>query len=147
MDIDKLTASIKLHEGSGPMENGRYMPYTDTTGHTTIGNGINISEGIDQDENDYLVSHRLQLAVGEAETESWWNCIQGNDARENAFIEIGWNIGFASLSNFHNALAAASGGDWDACAAAFLDSLWAKQVGQRAETLAAMIVTGQFPNS
>lgn len=141
IDIDKLTASIKLHEGAGPMHNGRYLPYVDTTGRTTIGNGINISAGIDQDENDFLTGHRIRLAIGEAQTQSWWPYVAGYDARSRAFVEIGWNIGFPDLSNFHVALAAASNGDWNACAAAFLDSLWSKQIGKRAETLAAMILT------
>ena len=141
MDIDKLTASIKLHEGF------RAFPYQDTTGHITIGWGRNLTgKGIADDEAQLMLGNDLQSAIREAETQPWWNAVKGNDARENAFVEIGYNLGFAALSNFHVALAAASNGDWPACGAALLDSLWHEQVGQRAETLTAMIVTGQFPN-
>lgn len=140
MDLNKLTASIKQHEGL------RNFPYTDTTGHVSIGFGRNLTgKGISNEEAEYLLGNDIQLSIGEAKTQPWWGFVAGCDARENAFIEICYNIGFGALSNFHVALAAASSGDWTACSAAFLDSLWAKEVGSRAVILCKMIETGLFP--
>lgn len=139
VDPDKLTASIKYHEGL------RLMPYTDTTGHTTIGYGLNLSAGITIDEANWLLGNRLQSAIRTAEAQLWWPHVQDNDARSRAFIELVYNLGISTLNEFRAALAAAMCDDWPACSAAFLQSLWARQVGARAETITSMILTGSDP--
>ena len=45
-DMDKLIASIRLHEGTGPVVNGKFMPYNDSLGNPTIAWGHLISKGI-----------------------------------------------------------------------------------------------------
>ena len=138
VDLDKLTASIKAHEGL------RLSAYTDTTGHITIGYGRNISNvGISQSEADYLLGNDIQSAIGTAETQDWWPHVKGSDARARAFIEILFNLGLGGLAYFRKALDAAMSDDWDTCSVELLDSLWAKQVGKRAEVLAAMVKTGE----
>lgn len=137
MDIAKLTFSIQQHEGL------RLKPYVDTTGNITLSYGVNITAGITQDEADYLFNSRFQSALREAQTESWWQYVADNDARSRAMVEMCYNMGAGGVAGFHDALAAMQRGDWNACAAGFLNSLWAKQVGQRAQTLAAMILTGE----
>ena len=136
MDIAKLIVSIKEHEGL------RLKPYVDTTGNVTISYGVNLSNGISQDEADYLFGNRFQSALREAQTESWWQYVADNDARSRAMVELVYNLGANGVAGFHDALAAMQRGDWNACAAAFLDSLWARQVKQRAEVLAAMLLNG-----
>jgi lysozyme len=138
VDLDKLTTSIKAHEGF------RQFPYTDTTGHMTIGYGRNLSaQGVSDDEASYLLKNNIDQAISDAQAKPWWACVSGNDARARAFIEIGFNIGFGTMDGFSKALDAAMRADWNTCAAEFLDSLWARQVGQRAITLTRMIATGQ----
>lgn len=137
MDLAKLSQSIQAGEGC------RLNPYTDTTGHLTIGFGRNLSSnGISLDEARFLLSNDLQFAVRTAQTQPWWSVVKDDDVRSRALTEIGYNIGFRALAGFHKALDAALRRDWPACAAALLDSLWARQVGARAERLAAMILTG-----
>lgn len=138
VDLGKLTSSIKLHEGL------RLVPYLDTTGHITIGYGRNLNnEGISQDEAEYLLGNDIQLYIRTAEAQPWWPNVKDNDARARAFIEILFNLGLGSLAYFRKALAAAMRSDWDTCSIELLDSLWSKQVGERAEQLAKMIKTGQ----
>lgn len=138
MDIDKLTASIKSHEGYNS------FPYEDTTGHITIGFGRNLTgEGISNEEGEYLLQNDINRAISEAESQSWWPAVSTSDPRTRAFVEIVFNIGLGKLAGFSHALEAAMQSDWVACASAFRDSLWFRQVGNRAVTLCNMIETGQ----
>lgn len=145
ISLDKLTSDIKQAEGTGPVKNGRFMPYTDTTGNLTIGNGINLSAGITDAENTYLLGNRIRFAIGEAEAQPWWDHVKDNDARARGFIEIIFNIGLGGLGTFREGLDAAMRDDWAGCSAAFLDSLWHRQVGARAERICNMILTGEDP--
>lgn len=138
VDMDKLKASIKRHEGC------RLVPYRDTQGFLTVGYGRNLSsKGISQNEAEYLLQSDLAEALSIAEGQKWWANVKDNDARARAFVEIIFNLGLGTLAYFRKALAAALQNDWDACSNELLDSLWAKQVGKRAEELALMIKTGQ----
>jgi lysozyme len=47
------------------------------------------------------------------------------------------------LLGFHDTLAAILNDDWQRAHDEMLDSLWAKQVGERAQRLAKMILTGE----
>ena len=62
--------------------------------------------------------------------------------RWSVFVNMAYNMGIEHLLGFHDTLAAAQRGDWDATAAGMLDSLWAKQVGGRAVRLAQQMRTG-----
>lgn len=136
MDIAKLTASIKEHEGL------RFLPYVDTTGNVTIGYGCNLSAGISDDEAEFLLRNRIELSIGEAEKMPWWNKVSDNDARSNALIECIYNLGARKFSVFIKVHAALCAGDFRTASAELLNSLWAKQVGKRAEVLATMVRTG-----
>lgn len=137
MDLSKLKQSIMEHEGL------RLFPYTDTTGHISIGYGTNLSAGISHDEAEDLLSNRLQFATVSAESQSWWAYLGGNDARQRAVVECVYNMGLHGFGGFHDTLAALERGDWPAASAGLLNSLWAHQVGQRAEVIAKMILTGE----
>lgn len=138
MDFEKLTESIKQHEGF------RNFPYTDTVGKLTIGWGHNLSDnGITKDVAELLLSNDIRSAIRTAEAQNWWPYVKDNDVRARAFTEIGFNVGFGALGLFRKAVAAASRDDWDVCADEFLDSKWHAQVGLRAQRLAAMIRTGR----
>lgn len=137
MDISKLTISIQQHEGL------RLFPYQDTTGNTTIGFGRNLSgKGISNGEANYLLSSDISDAILSASAQTWWPSVVGNDARSRAMAELVFNMGASGVTSFKNAIACLESSDFDGAATAFLDSLWAKQVGSRADVLAEMIRTG-----
>jgi len=141
IDLAKLTASINDNESI------RLLPYTDTTGHITIGWGTNLNAGITQAEADYLRDNRISSAVETAKAQPWWPMVQDCDPRARAFIEILFNMGLAKFNEFTKAIAAALQSDWQTCSAELLESLWAQQVGERAERLVAMVATGEDPGS
>jgi GH24 family phage-related lysozyme (muramidase) len=75
IDLAKLTASINENESL------RLLPYTDTTGHITIGWGTNLDAGITQGEADYLRDNRITAAIDIAQAQPWWPMVQDCDAR------------------------------------------------------------------
>lgn len=136
MDLEKLTASIQAHEGLS------LKKYVDSVGKETIGYGHNLDNGISNAAAEQILSDDIQSAIREAHAQAWWQYVDGDDVRSRAMSEIVYNLGIGGVSGFHDALAAMARGDWPACGAAFLDSLWHKQVGGRAEVLAKMIMIG-----
>jgi lysozyme len=137
MDNSKLQASIMAHEGL------RLKAYIDTAGKTTIGYGRNISDdGISQSEAVLLLANDMQSCIAQAEGEPWWPVVVNDDVRSRAMVELVFNLGIGKLRGFVNALSALGGGDFEGAAAGFLDSEWAREVGNRAAVLTEMIRTG-----
>jgi lysozyme len=71
----------------------------------------------------------------------WWR--EMNDVRQNVLANMCF-MGIGKLLGFKNTLAFMQAKRYDAAAVGMLDSLWAKQVGQRAVRLATMMRTGEF---
>lgn len=138
MDKDKLIASIQLGEGL------RLKPYVDSVGKITIGYGRNLTDkGISTDEADALLNNDIMVAFCEAEDEPWWPNVINNDARSRALVEMIFNMGLGRFHGFVNAIACLMNNDFTGAAANFMDSLWAKQVHDRAVRLTQMIATGE----
>lgn len=134
---DKLKASLKLHEGY------RLLPYTDTTGNLTIGVGHNLTEGLPAFLVEDLLSWDILTAVRATDRMFPWVAAL-DDVRRRVFVELVFNLG-GRLLGFHDTLAHARAGRWRDAATSLLDSLWARQVGSRAQTLADMLATGRDP--
>lgn len=138
VNLLKLTTSIKRHEGC------RLIPYRDTQGFLTVGWGRNLStKGISQHEADFLLDNDILSCIRETETQPWWNAVKDNDARARAMVELIFNLGLPKLRTFRKALAALGRRDFETASVELLRSLWARQVKGRAETLAAMVLTGR----
>lgn len=139
--MSRIINMLKLHEGV------KSHAYKCTAGKTTIGVGRNIDAdggmGLSEDEIDYLLSNDVERVKAELEREfDWfkWLCA----ARSDAMINICFNLGMPRLKLFKNALSAMAAGDYELAATEFLDSRWARQVGDRALTIAGMIQTGVY---
>lgn len=129
---------LQRHEGL------RLVPYRDTTGHLTIGYGLNLDAGISKAEAEWLLRTRV-MAATEAVARSlpWWARL--DEVRRSVLVDMAYNLGIAGLLKFRRTLAAIERGDYDAAARGMLASLWARQVGQRAVRLATMMRTGEWP--
>lgn len=146
MDIDKLTTSIMTHEGTGPVTNGRFLPYVDTTNHLSVGYGRNLHDrGLSGPEAQFLLANDIRDVLAEAEQQEWWPHVSGNDARARACLEMLFNLGVGGFRTFETAIGCLLNDDFAGASAAFLQSLWHRQVGQRAEVLAGMIASGEDP--
>lgn len=70
----------------------------------------------------------------------WWR--QLDDIRQDVLVNMGFNMGVTGLVQFHNTLAAVQNHRWQAAHDGMLMSLWARQVGTRAQRLAEQMLTG-----
>jgi lysozyme len=90
--------------------------------------------GINRDEAEYLKKNDILRAVEGLNTHlPWWANL--DVVRQRALVELAFNMGIGSSSrgllSFRNALPALQRGDYEAAAAGFRNSKWAKDVGPR----------------
>lgn len=138
MNRDELMERLIRHEGL------RQLPYRDTRGKLTIGIGRNLDDvGVTAAEAKQLCIHDIMTAEAMLDGGApWWRSM--NEARQQVLAEMCFNMGWPKLRAFEKALLAMRETRWDDAAAEMLDSLWAKQVGKRAVTLATAMRTGAF---
>ena len=141
MDSRRLEDSIILHEG-GPALKPELDPAGD--GSQVIGYGRNLQrKGITRVEAYYLLScdiAELAHAVPAIVSDFW----ALNDARQNVLLELAYVVGLTGLAGFHNMLSALAIHEYEIAANEILNSKFARQVGQRAITLAHQMRTGEF---
>jgi len=135
-----LLDMIKRHEGV------RSKVYVCSGGYETIGVGRNISEtglGLDNKEIEYLLSNDILRIRKELEDEyPWFSRL--DTVRQDALIDISFNLGQTVLRKFKNALHAMSKKQYEQAADEFMDSRWSKQVGNRAVEVTNMIKYGEY---
>jgi lysozyme len=112
----------------------------------TVGVGRNIDEngglGLSDDEIEYLLANDIKRVREELEdTYFWFRAL--NEARQDAMIDICFNLGLTRLRGFVKALEAMSREQFDIAADEFMDSRWATQVGNRAIEVTEIIRTGE----
>jgi lysozyme len=138
--MSKLSDQLRIHEGV------RKHVYLCSAGYETIGVGRNIADsglGLSDDEIDYLLENDITRCRKELETYSWFSDL--DEVRQDALINMCFNLGLSRLANFKNALSSMAIGAYADAAEHFLDSRWASQVGNRAQEVAHMIRTGEYP--
>ncbi len=137
MDLKALKALIEKHEGR------RLKPYTDPTGHLTIGVGRNLSEvGISNAEADFMFTQDIIRAIGSL-CNTFKICLTDlPENRRDALIDMMFNLGEGTFGKFVNFIMAIRAKNWDKAADEMLDSAWHKQLPARVEELAEMIRRG-----
>ena len=121
----------------------RLKPYRDTAGKLTIGIGRNLDDvGISHDEALTLLQADIERASRWLRANLPW--VSGLDeVRQAAMINMAFNLG-SRVYEFAQFLRKLQSGDYESAASEMLDSLWASQVGPRADRLAQQIRTGQW---
>lgn len=138
MDVNKrkLIDSIKRHEGFSA------KPYRCSQGFMTIGYGRNVeSRGITESEAELLLYNDIESAVDSAVLLEYWHSL--NEVRRRVIIEMIFNLGLPKFLEFSKMRLALLDHDYFKAADEMIDSLWAKQVGGRAKTLANMMRLGE----
>lgn len=141
MSNDKLIEMLKVHEGV------ETHAYKCSASKITVGVGRNIDPkggiGLTEDEIDYLLQNDIDRIISELDFQyEWFSDL--NSSRQDAMIDISFNLGQTRLRKFEKALTAMSKGDWEEAADEFMDSKWAKQVGHRSKELTNIIRTGSY---
>ena len=139
--MEHLIKMLKRHEGVKP------HAYRCSENFVTVAGGRNIDEtgglGLSVDEIEFLLANDIRRCRAElVENFDWF---EGLDSiRQDALIDFNFNVGLTTFMKFKKFIAAIKKGNWDAAATELLSSKYAKQVGARADELAAMIKSGEY---
>lgn len=95
--------------------------------------------GADWLEMQQLVATERQLA----HDYDFWPRL--NDARQNALVEMAYQMGVDKEEGFHDAIRAIREERWHDAEVAMLDSKWARQTPPRAARIAQQLSSGLFP--
>lgn len=135
-DRDTLMQELVRDEGV------KLQPYRCTAGKLTIGVGRNIEDrGITNAEAMYLLNNDIAICESEL-TVVLPNWRELSDTRQRVLLNMVFNLGRARLMGFTKFLACLKMKDFAGAADQMMDSLWAKQVGQRAVRLRDMLLRG-----
>ena len=128
----------------------RRNPYPDSEGIPTIGVGHNLEasplpEGwapplSDEQIDQLLVSDLLSVFSGLDAHLGWWRML--TYPRQRVLANMAFNLGLPRLMGFKNAIRFMEQGAYADSAKEMLSSKWARQVGERADRLAKMMVQG-----
>tara|TARA_R110000744_G_scaffold176716_1_gene295546 strand:- start:45 stop:464 length:420 start_codon:yes stop_codon:yes gene_type:complete len=139
--MSAIIQMLRKHEGV------ETHAYKCTANKTTIGVGRNIDKaggiGLSDDEIDYLLANDVKRVRAELSVAFRWFKMAA-PARQDAMMDMCFNMGLPRLKKFKNALAAMAMGDYNEAAREFLNSRWATQVGQRAITVTDIIRSGEY---
>jgi lysozyme len=136
-----IVEMLRKHEGV------ETHAYKCTANKTTIGVGRNVDPdggiGLSNDEIDFILANDVRRVNTELlDTFKWYKSLDA--PRKDALMDMCFNMGLPRLKQFKKSLAALAKADYELAAAEFLDSRWARQVGNRAITVTDMIRSGGY---
>lgn len=135
--MSELIQQLKRHEGF------KSKPYKCTAGKLTIGYGLNLDAGIDEELAEIILKYKISKVTAKLEGADWFNSID-SQARRDLIVNMAFNIGVSGIFKFVKMINAISVRDYHLAANEMLDSKWAKQVGSRATELAEQMRSGQY---
>ena len=112
-EIDLVVSRLLTEEGKRP------FAYNDLTGkrvtcqpggNLSIGVGLNLETGLDNEEIEWLLRHRVGKTAVALVGYSWYQ--KCNAPRRSALLDIGFNGGVGDLLHYPRMLAAIGRDDW-----------------------------------
>lgn len=150
----RLIAMVKQSEGCRlaayddatgmPVAAGGVVQGTLTIGYGHTGPDVMSGQICTQAQADACLNADLEMAQTDMEC-TFTGQFQASEARHGALVDIIFNMGAANFGQFHNTIDAIRRSDWAAASDGLLNSLWHRQVGNRALRDAAMVLTNQWP--
>ncbi len=136
--MSDLTEQLKRHEGL------RLHPYKCTAGKLTVGFGRNLDDkGITAREAELMLENDVLYLFSVLPSKiKFFNHL--DKVRADILVNMAFNMGIAGLLKFKKMLSAMEREDWAQAANEMLDSRWAGQVGNRANELHKMMITGEY---
>ena len=129
--INEIADTLKIDEGFSK------HCYTCTEGKHTIGFGRNIDAdgglGISEEEAEFLLHNDIKRTIKECKNWDWFD--RQPDRVKRVLVELVYNIGYPSASNFNLMLSALAQDDLATASSELLDSKYARQVPFRAQRL------------
>ena len=125
-------------------EDYKQFPYTDTTGHLTVGIGRNLSDrGISTTEAFYLLDDDIMYFTGKLmHYLNFFTSLSEN--RQIVLVDMCFNLGVQGFLNFKEMILALEAHDYERAAHEMIESKWAQQVGERATKLANIMRTNEL---
>lgn len=119
--------------------------YQDSLGYWTIGVGRLIDKrlggGLRDDEINYLLNNDVEEALITAQKlVKNFEALTSN--RKVVILHLAFNLGYTKLAKFFNTLKAVNEGRWEDAARGMENSLWYRQVGDRAKRLVKLMREG-----
>lgn len=126
-----LREMVKKNEGT-KKKNGRHVLYKCTAKKWTCGHGRNAEDkGFSQDEVDLMLTNDIQEASQDVMS-IFPHFYTYSQNRQNALIDMDFNLGKSGFLGFKKMIAAVKAEDWPEAAKQAKDSEWYKQVKKRA---------------
>jgi lysozyme len=118
-------------------------PYRCTSDKLTIGIGRNLDDvGISRDEALYLLSNDIKRVERGLMSNSTFNALDEN--RKIAIMNMAFQLGVNGCLSFRNMWSALARKDWQGAHREALNSRWAKQTPNRANRIAAILLTSEI---
>jgi len=143
-----LKNRLKEYEGTkeyqaklGYFKNGRFWPYKDSLGFSTIGyghliiKGEDFSTGLTEEEADKLLSHDLAKAVMQVQTMG----LSLPDDWNDFIIIMVFQLGFKGVLKFRKMLAALEVQNYKEAIKQAKDSLWYRQTPNRVNDMISQL--------
>lgn len=139
--MTRLEKLLIKHEGY------QKKAYEDSVGVVSIGVGRNLDDlGLSDEEIMYLLNNDIMRCDKELiNCFPWYS--QLSRVRQEVMLMLCFNLGLTRLRKFVKALSCMERGEFTMAADEFLDSKWAKQVGNRAVELTEMLITNRYPTA
>jgi lysozyme len=136
--MTRLEKLLIKHEGY------QNKAYEDTVGTVSIGVGRNLDDvGLSDEEIMYLLNNDIIRCDKELiNCFPWYSRL--SRVRQEVMLMLCFNLGLTRLRKFVKALSCMESGEFSLAADHFLDSKWAKQVGNRAVELTEMLITNRY---
>ena len=126
---------LKRHEGF------RSKMYRDSLGVWTIGYGLNLESGITEEEAAYLLDMRVRK-IEEILNKSLYFWDELSPIRKEVLINMAYNLGVDGLYKFRTTLRLIGEKRYEEASNQMLNSLWARQVPNRARELSNLMKDG-----
>jgi len=130
INMEKMREQLVKHEGL------RLMPYRCTSDKLTIGVGRNLDDrGISEETAMQMLDEDINIVLGELQ-KTIPDFDNLDEIIQESLVDLAFNMGTPTLLKFKATLAALKGQHLCIASRELLDSRYARQVGQRAQTIA-----------
>lgn len=121
--------------------------YRDSMGIWSLGCGRNVADkGLSDIEIEMLLNNDIDQAYIDVQAIYGDVFFTFSEGRQAALLNMAFNLGQTKLRGFHGMNEAVKKGDWESAADHAKNSLWAKQVKQRAVRIIHALRTGIWVN-
>jgi len=125
-------------------DNSKAIGFEGVPGKVSIGVGRNLDDvGLSEDEIELLLQNDIARAKQNLLKNFPW-AAELAEPRLAVLVNMAFNMGIEKLSGFVRMLELVRTGDYENAKIAMLNSVWAKQVGNRATRLAEQMRTGEW---